>query len=108
VIGVPLAENPTYVAAELLLCTKVLGLTDDHALRTLLRCKTLRDIEPTLAAVTLELDEEQRRRHEREVAEEAARIARKARIDEAHEAWLRGDPDGFEKVMRASGLKPPE
>jgi hypothetical protein len=90
-----------------LLCTKVLRLTELHAWRALWRCKTLRDIEQTLPTVTTELDEERRRGQEKEAAEEAARIERKAKMDEAYEAWLRGDPDGFEKYLAASGPKPP-
>ena len=93
------------MAAEVLLCTKVLGLTVDHATRTLARSKTQGDIRQTLAAVTAEIEEEHRQRDERHAAEQEVMAERQAMFEAAWEAERNGDPDWFAKLL-ASGGKP--
>jgi hypothetical protein len=106
VIGLPIAQHPRIMAAEVLLCTKVLGLTEFHATRALVRSKTLSDVKQALAAVTAQIEEEHRQRDERDAAEQAVRAERQAKADAAWEAERNGDPDWFEKLT--DGLKPRE
>ena len=105
VVGLPTAQHPRIMAAEVLLCTKVLGLTVDHATRTLARSKTQGDIRQTLAAVTAEIEEEHRQRDERHAAEQEVMAERQAMFEAAWEAERNGDPDWFAKLL-ASGGKP--
>jgi hypothetical protein len=116
--GLPFAEDPTFLTAEIVLCTKVLGLTEAHAWWTLSKIKTRGDIKQTLAAVTAEIEEEHRRQREEEekgAAEEAARVERNAKDwaawEAAMEAERSGDPNWFEKLpdgIASRGLKPRE
>jgi hypothetical protein len=94
-IGLPLKQDPTYLTAEVLLCTKVFGLTELHAWRTLWSGKTLDNIKLTLAAVTAEIAEERRRYSEREAA---AKAAEKERL-----AKMFGGQDWFETELTAPG-----
>ena len=90
------------MAAEVLLCTKVLGLTVDHATRTL-ASKTQGDIRQTLAAVTAEIEEEHRQRDERHAAEQEVMAERQAMFEAAWEAERNGDPDWFAKLLASGG-----
>jgi hypothetical protein len=58
VVGMPFAQDPIYIAAEVVLCTKVLGLADMHAWRTMHSIETLDDIRQDLAAVTAQIEAE--------------------------------------------------
>ena len=81
-----------------MLCTKVLGLTEGHAWRTLSGSKTQGDIKQTLAAVTVEIEEERRRWQEKETAEEAVRIERKTEFGGRNGEAAEGIPFGRLKL----------
>jgi hypothetical protein len=103
VIGLPIAQHPRIMAAEVLLCTKVLGLTEFHATRALVRSNTLGDVKQALAAVTAQIEKEHRERDERDAAAQAVRAERQAKADAAWEAERNGDPDWFAKLLAAGG-----
>ena len=111
--GLPYTENPTFVAAEIVLCTKVLGLAEMHARRTVSSIKTLGDIKQALAAVTAMIEEEDRRQREeeeKEAAEEAARVERRAKdwaeIEEKDRQWKEREERGRpRKRAGSSGMR---
>jgi hypothetical protein len=51
--------SPTMLAAEIIICEELLGLTYVHALRALLRTKNLDELQKTLHNVTAEISAEE-------------------------------------------------
>jgi hypothetical protein len=51
--------SPTILAAEVIICEKLLGLTHIHAVRTLLRTKDLDELQQNLHDVTAEISAEE-------------------------------------------------
>jgi hypothetical protein len=56
----PIKLSPTVLAAEVIICEKLLGLTAVHAIRVLMRTKDCRDLEKNLRDVTAELADDDR------------------------------------------------
>ena len=50
--------RPTLLAAEIIICERILGLTGIHAFRTLLRIKDLRELQKSLHDVSVEISSE--------------------------------------------------
>ncbi len=50
--------SPTLIAAEVIICEKLLGLTRKHAIRVLIRTKDFRDLEKNLRDVTSEISDQ--------------------------------------------------